>query len=70
MASVTTPTPKPTGAELEEALDDGITRLRVNGEDRELSIDPDTPLLWALRDKLRLQARNTAAASPNAVPAQ
>lgn len=54
MATVTIPTPKPTGAELEEALDDGITRLRVNGENHELAIDPETPLLWALRDELRL----------------
>ncbi|EFL88242.1 (2Fe-2S)-binding protein [Ahrensia sp. R2A130] len=54
MATVTTPTARPTGAELEEALDDGITRVRVNGVDRELAIDPDTPLLWALRDELRL----------------
>ncbi|MBX3258784.1 MAG: (2Fe-2S)-binding protein [Labilithrix sp.] len=29
-------------------------RLRVNGIDRELDVDPETPLLWALRDALGL----------------
>ncbi|MBX3204495.1 MAG: (2Fe-2S)-binding protein [Labilithrix sp.] len=29
-------------------------RLRVNGTDRELDVDPETPLLWALRDALGL----------------
>ena len=28
--------------------------LTVNGEPREIDADPDTPLLWALRDELRL----------------
>lgn len=28
--------------------------FKVNGEDRELDVDPDTPLLWAIRDVLRL----------------
>lgn len=28
--------------------------LRVNGQDRQLDLDPETPLLWALRDELRL----------------
>ena len=28
--------------------------LKVNGEARDLAIDPDTPLLWALRDNLGL----------------
>ena len=26
----------------------------VNGEDRSVDVDPDTPLLWVLRDELRL----------------
>ena len=30
------------------------TRLIVNGKPRELSIDPATPLLWALREQLGL----------------
>ncbi len=30
------------------------TRVRVNGEPRELDVDPEMPLLWALRDVLGL----------------
>jgi len=29
-------------------------QLEVNGETREIHADPDTPLLWVLRDELRL----------------
>ena len=28
--------------------------LKVNGETRELDIEPDMPLLWVLRDELDL----------------
>jgi aerobic-type carbon monoxide dehydrogenase small subunit (CoxS/CutS family) len=28
--------------------------LNINGEQREVDVDPDTPLLWVLRDDLRL----------------
>lgn len=31
-----------------------MVTLRVNGRDHDLDIDPDTPLLWVLRDELRL----------------
>ena len=31
-----------------------MTRLIVNGEARDVDADPDTPLLWALRDHLGL----------------
>ena len=31
-----------------------MLHLKVNGQDHELDIDPDTPLLWALRDHLQL----------------
>lgn len=31
-----------------------MVRLSINGENRELEMDPDTPLLWALRDGLQL----------------
>jgi isoquinoline 1-oxidoreductase alpha subunit len=31
-----------------------MIRLRVNGEARELDVDPEMPLLWALRDVLGL----------------
>ena len=29
-------------------------KLQVNGETRTVDVDPDTPLLWVLRDELRL----------------
>ncbi len=29
-------------------------KLKINGRDRELEIDPQTPLLWVLRDELQL----------------
>jgi len=28
--------------------------VKINGETRELDVDPDMPLLWAIRDELRL----------------
>lgn len=31
-----------------------MARFRVNGEEQELDIEPDMPLLWALRDQLGL----------------
>ena len=31
-----------------------MIRLNINGNDVELDIDPETPLLWALRDQLNL----------------
>lgn len=31
-----------------------MTKLNVNGRDIALDIDPETPLLWAIRDELRL----------------
>lgn len=31
-----------------------MIRLKINGESRELDIDPDTPLLWAIRDHIGL----------------
>ncbi len=31
-----------------------MTSFRVNGRDYDLDLDPDTPLLWVLRDELRL----------------
>jgi isoquinoline 1-oxidoreductase alpha subunit len=29
-----------------------MIRLNINGEDREIDVDADTPLLWVLRDEL------------------
>lgn len=31
-----------------------MIRLKINGKEQELSMAPDTPLLWALRDGLQL----------------
>jgi isoquinoline 1-oxidoreductase subunit alpha len=31
-----------------------MTRLNVNGQTREVDVDPDTPLLWVVRDTLGL----------------
>src|SRR5207237_1603199 len=31
-----------------------MPRLIINGQDREVDVDPDTPLLWVLRDSLGL----------------
>lgn len=31
-----------------------MIRLRINGETREVDVDPKTPLLWVLRDNLNL----------------
>lgn len=30
-------------------------RLRINGEDRDIAADPETPLIYVLRDELRLK---------------
>jgi isoquinoline 1-oxidoreductase alpha subunit len=31
-----------------------MIKLTINGQDHELDVDPDTPLLWVLRDNLNL----------------
>jgi aerobic-type carbon monoxide dehydrogenase small subunit (CoxS/CutS family) len=31
-----------------------MIRLNINGKDRDIDMEPDTPLLWALRDGLQL----------------
>jgi len=31
-----------------------MIRLNINGEDRNIDMEPNTPLLWALRDGLQL----------------
>ena len=31
-----------------------MVKLQINGSKRELDMDPDTPLLWAVRDGLQL----------------
>jgi isoquinoline 1-oxidoreductase subunit alpha len=38
-----------------KSRDDGMaTTIRVNGSDKSVDVDPSTPLLWVLRDELRL----------------
>src|SRR5215475_8225733 len=39
---------------LEPVLASLAMQLRVNGQQREVDADPDTPLLWVLRDELGL----------------
>lgn len=31
-----------------------MVRLNINGQDRDLDMDPNTPILWALRDELNM----------------
>ncbi len=31
-----------------------MARLNINGQDREVDVDPDTPLLWVIREQLGL----------------
>ena len=31
-----------------------MLKLNINGQNRSLDVEPDTPLLWALRDELQL----------------
>jgi isoquinoline 1-oxidoreductase alpha subunit len=45
---------RPTYNTTEEKGDDMAIELDVNGEKRTIQSDPDTPLLWVLRDELRL----------------
>ena len=43
--------------------------LTVNGKQHQIDLEPDTPLLWAIRDAIGSPAPNSAAASRNAAPA-
>ena len=45
-------------------------KLNVNGKVMEADVDPDTPLLWTLRDALGISGRSSAAAWPSAAPAR
>src|SRR5262245_24585151 len=45
------PRPRGRGADLRRTA---MPRLSVNGQTREVDVDPDTPLLWVLRDTLGL----------------
>jgi len=35
-------------------METNMLKLEINGNSRELDMDPDTPLLWAIRDGLQL----------------
>jgi isoquinoline 1-oxidoreductase alpha subunit len=39
---------------MSERRSEAVIKLKVNGEVRELDVDPEMPLLWALRDVLGL----------------
>ena len=45
------------------------TDLTINGVRHTVQADPDTPLLWVLRDELLMTGTKYAAASPSAGPA-
>ena len=40
-----------------------MPRIRINGVERDIEADAQMPLLWAIRDIVRLTARNSAAGS-------
>jgi len=41
----------PRAAKTKETM---VARLNVNGKDRDFNAEPDTPLLWVLREQLAL----------------
>ncbi len=45
-------------------------QLDLNGQRREVTVDPSTPLLWVLREELKLTATSTAAGSARAARAR
>ena len=47
-----------------------MASLTINGTVHEVDVEPDTPLLWVIREQVGLPARNTAAASLSAGPAR
>ena len=47
-----------------------MTKLTINGKSHDVDVDPDTPLLWVLRERIGMTGTNMAAASPNAAPAR
>ena len=44
--------------------------LKVNGRDHQVDADPDTPLLYVLRDDLKLNAAKFGCGLANAAPAR
>ena len=43
--------------------------LNVNGKTHQVDVDPDTPLLWVLRDTIGLTGTKYGCGTPNAAPA-
>jgi aerobic-type carbon monoxide dehydrogenase small subunit (CoxS/CutS family) len=46
-----------------------VTKLTVNGKSVDVDVDPETPLLWVLRDTLGLTGTKFGCGMPCAVPA-
>ena len=46
-----------------------MAALNINGQTHQVDVDPNTPLLWALRDTIGLTGTKYAAVLPNAAPA-
>ncbi len=46
-----------------------MASLKINGKSLNIDVEPDTPLLWAIREHVGLTGTNMAAASRNAAPA-
>jgi isoquinoline 1-oxidoreductase alpha subunit len=46
-----------------------MIKLTVNGTEHALELDPDMPLLWAIREHVGLTGPSMAAGSPTAGPA-
>ncbi len=44
--------------------------LKINGKSRKIDADPDTPLLWVLRDLLGMNGTKFGCASRSAAPAR
>ena len=47
-----------------------MTKLKINGKNRRVDVEDDTPLLWAIRDTVGLTGTSTAVASSNVEPAR
>ena len=44
--------------------------LKINGQARQVDVDPDTPLLWVLRDTLGLTGTRYGCGIASAAPAR
>jgi isoquinoline 1-oxidoreductase alpha subunit len=46
-----------------------MVHLTISGRTHDVDVEPDTPLLWVIRDSVGLTGTNTAAVSRSAAPA-